>query len=54
MQYIGFLGAMLAIFSAQAADNIGVADLNSAINNVRNACIGIADEISDLKKNGRN
>lgn len=50
MQYIGFLGAMLAIFSAQAADNIGVADLNSAINNVRNACIGIADEISDLKK----
>lgn len=50
MRYIGFLGAMLAIFSVQAADNIGVADLNSAINNVRNACIGIADEISDLKK----
>lgn len=50
MRYIGFLGAMLAIFSAQAADNIGVADLNSVINNVRNACIGIADEISDLKK----
>ncbi|MBR3781930.1 MAG: hypothetical protein IKL14_00890 [Alphaproteobacteria bacterium] len=50
MRYIGFLGAMLAIFSAHAADNIGVADLNSVINNVRNACIGIADEISDLKK----